>query len=125
MKYRHTMPVVPCMKFPRTPSIALIVSLVFALDARAGIRIGNLDGNIVSVPDPSAKATVVVFVSPECPISNRAIPTLNALAARSGIRFAAAISDPTISRKSGAEWAGKFGIHFPVLFDSSGELARD
>ena len=55
-----------CMaEAPATPVVAL------TLEDENGAR--------VSIPDPIAKATVLVFVTPECPIANRYAPALHAL----------------------------------------------
>ena len=71
--------------------------------------------------------TALVFLGTECPISNRAVPTLNELsgdAKDAGAVVVGVISDPTVTRKAAIEFASARGIKFPLMFDSSGEIAR-
>lgn len=72
-------------------------------------------------------ATGLVFISTECPISNQYVPELNRIAAASaevGVRVFAVVSDPTVTRQAAAEFAAEYQLQFPLLFDSSGILAR-
>src|SRR2546423_1067515 len=77
--------------------------------------------------DPDVKATALVFLSTQCPISNKYVPELNRLAGAQGsneTRFFAVISDPSVTRAAAAKYVAEYQITFPVLFDASGELAH-
>ncbi len=82
------------------------------------------------LPDDSLRSLgkVFVFLSAECPISRQYIPELNRLqklaeSPDSPIGFFGVLSDRSLTRRDAAKFVQEFGIAFPVLFDSSGELA--
>ena len=73
-----------------------------------------------------AKGVALVFLSPECPVSNQYIPELNRLSASAKekrLEFYGIVSDPTLTRAKAAEYPPQFKIEFPVLFDATGELS--
>ena len=73
------------------------------------------------------KATVFVFLGPECPISQRYVPELNRIALEqqtNAIEFYGVISGASISRTQAAAFAREYNIGFPALFDEGGRLAR-
>jgi len=73
-----------------------------------------------------APIEVIVFLSPECPISCQYVPELNRLHQKyliQGVRLAGVISDASISRSVAKAFAAEFQLQFPLLFDSSGLLA--
>jgi mono/diheme cytochrome c family protein len=79
--------------------------------------------------DPEVNATALVFLSTQCPISNKYVPELNRLAAAArastdATHFFAVISDPSVTRAAAARYVAEYQITFPVLFDASGELAH-
>ena len=88
----------------------------------------DLEGKVAVLSDkPDIRATALVFLSTQCPISNKYIPELNRLASahqNDGVRLFAVISDPTVTRAAAAQYAKEYQIAFPVLFDASGELAK-
>lgn len=94
----------------------------------AGLRLTDVSGAIhVLGRDDGARPFAVVFMSTDCPISNRYVPRLNTLAieARSlGVEFFGVISDPAIDRQQARQHAHEYAVTFPVLFDASGTLAR-
>lgn len=70
---------------------------------------------------------VLIFLSPECPISCQYVPELNRLHERyatQGVRFAGVISDPSITRSKAKEFAEEFQLQLPLLFDASALLAN-
>jgi hypothetical protein len=70
---------------------------------------------------------VVVFLDPECPVANRYIPVLNALAAefaRGGFVFLGAYTDPTANLEQLRAHAREFRIAFPTVDDRAQRLAR-
>ena len=77
--------------------------------------------------EPAVRATAVVFVSTQCPISNKYVPELNRIAGAhkdDAVRIFAVLSDPTLTRAAAAQYVKEYQITYPVLFDASGELAR-
>lgn len=95
------------------------VSELRMLDVAGTIHeLGGIDG---------LEGTVFVFVSSECPISRKYIPELNRLsqsAAEKRLAFFAVLSDASISRADAARFIDEFSVGFPVLFDTSGDLAE-
>jgi peroxiredoxin len=71
------------------------------------------------------RATVLVFVMPDCPVTNSSAPEFNRLAdefGKRGVRFFRIYSPETAAeiREHGRE----FGLTFPGLCDPTSELAR-
>ncbi len=94
-----------------------------------GYRVQDVSGKIhrLGVEQDGVKPIACVFIDVECPISQRYIPTLNELshyADSVGVIFYGIISDPSTSPKEAAEFQHEYAIDFPVLFDASGDIAR-
>jgi peroxiredoxin len=71
-------------------------------------------------------AVALLFISADCPISNRYAPTINQLAADFGAKntaFYGIQSDPDITPDEARKHAEDFGFHFPVLLDPAQVLA--
>lgn len=87
----------------------------------------DLNGQIHRLAaEPDVKATALVFMTTECPISRQYVPGLNRLGeqlAENGVKLYGVIYDPSLSRSSALEFATEFKTSFPILFDASGELA--
>ncbi len=74
----------------------------------------------------TAPIEVLVFMSPECPISCQYVPELNRLNERyatHGVRLSGVISDPSITRSKAKVFATDFKLQFPLLLDASALLA--
>src|SRR5262249_47985753 len=102
---------------PQTPPVSSA--------AVASLRALDLDGAVHSIPG-RARATVVVFLGTECPISNRYVPDLNNLArahAAEGIVVYGVLSSPHTTRAAALEHRKRYGVEFPVLLDAAGDLA--
>lgn len=88
----------------------------------------DLDGNYHRLGGSrGCKATVVVFLGTQCPISNGCIPRVVKLAEEYrelGAEFYGIVSDPSVTRKAAVEHKAKYRLRIPVLFDASGELQR-
>jgi thiol-disulfide isomerase/thioredoxin len=72
------------------------------------------------------KATVFVFLSSECPISNSYMPLLSELAAKfaaSDIAFYGVISDPDATADDAKKFAADYTFPADMLMDSKQELA--
>ena len=73
------------------------------------------------------KVVVIVFLGPECPISQRYVPELNRLAAgpgTNGVEFYGVVSGRSAKREEAAAFQKDYAIQFPILFDEGGLLAR-
>jgi hypothetical protein len=73
------------------------------------------------------KAVVLVFLGPECPVSQRYVPELNRIAAGQGtndVEFCGIISGKSITRSNAAFFVKEYAIQYPVLFDDAGLFAR-
>lgn len=73
------------------------------------------------------KGVALVFLGPECPISQRYVPELNRIAApqdTNAISFYGIISAPSMTRTQALAFVKEYAIRFPVLFDNGGRLAR-
>jgi thiol-disulfide isomerase/thioredoxin len=72
-----------------------------------------------------AKASVLFFVTPDCPISNAYAPQINALVkehAGRAVRFYVVHVDPDLKRDAARRHAESFGYRCPVLLDSKHQL---
>jgi thiol-disulfide isomerase/thioredoxin len=72
------------------------------------------------------RGTAFVFLSNECPISRQYIPELNRLASAAvekKLAFYGVVSDSAATRADAVKFVDEFHVAFPVLFDSSRELA--
>ena len=89
----------------------------------------DLNGKIYDLrQNDEQRVRTFVFLSIECPVSNSYTNTLNALHRDSRDREAelfAVVSDGTITRALASEHFKEFKAEFPVLFDASGQLARE
>ena len=92
-----------------------------------GLRMLDVAGKIHQLGDrDGCRAVAVIFLSPECPISNQYLPELNRIAkkfADQPVEFYGVVADPGISREEVSNHCRDFGIEFPVFFDTAGLLA--
>jgi len=88
----------------------------------------EVSGRLLRLGDHTqSRGTVVVFLSPECPIACRYIPMLKELAAEYGTRgvdLVGVLADPSLTRTAAAKFQQEFGIDFPLAFDASLGLAK-
>lgn len=93
-----------------------------------GLRMLDVAGKIHQLGDrDGSRGVALVFLSPECPVSNQYLPELNRIAkqfADQPVEFYGVVADPTISREKVKDYCRDFGIEFPVFFDAAGLLAR-
>lgn len=76
---------------------------------------------------PGVQVTVLVFLSPECPISQRYIPELNRIAAAhttNTVEFYGVVAGQTMTRSNAVTFVREYAITFPVLVDERLSLAR-
>lgn len=91
-----------------------------------GMRLLDLAGERHQVfENVGVKATVLVFLSQECPICVQYMPELQRLFERwskEPVAFFGVLSDPTLARASAVEFQKSYAVGFPLLFDPAGEL---
>ncbi len=113
---------------------------VFSLTAHAAPRAGDLVDLIgtrvtdvkgrhhrIGVSAGKVQPAVLVFLDTACPVATRYVPELNEVqddAGTAGVQLYGVLSNPDISWRESARFVDDFGIEFPVILDSSGDLAR-
>lgn len=117
----------------------LALLLGFAVAARAaddvadggtplGLALVDLGGAIHQLGDcDGCKAVVLVFLSPECPVSNQYGGELNRIheeAGRQKVEFYGVVSDAKLSRSAIKKHYDELAARFPVFVDSSGLLTE-
>jgi mono/diheme cytochrome c family protein len=119
--------------FPRALHTLLLLVLTLAPTALAAppaqsSRALDLHGQVLEIPQPRARATVVVFLSTDCPIANGYLPDLNTLyttwAPEAGVQLVGVLSDPTLKRPAVNDWYAAYHVAFPVVIDTTGDLAK-
>ncbi len=117
-------------------SLALLrAGLAFSDDELLGVgrrlpefRLPDPEGKTHSSAElKGARASVIVFLSPECPISNGYAPELKTIAASytpRGVRFMGVYADPAVSASAAGRHARSFELGFPVLLDHRQALAK-
>jgi hypothetical protein len=101
-----------------------------ALAARLGVvppSIPDLDGNSVDVLAGASKATVLVFVGVDCPISNRYAPELQRLErefAPRGLAFFLVYPEPSVDAEAVRRHGIDYGLLFPALLDREHRLVE-
>ena len=104
--------------------VCLLCSVNWAQADPVSFRATDLDGSIFT---SDGRVTAVVFLGTECPISRRAVPTLNEQRAKFDpnlVQIVGVISDPTVTRKAAVQFRDEYKATFTILFDASGTLAR-
>ena len=110
-------------------SMALITACVMSapLGAVSQLRLPNLKGELVDplARPPSARALVIVFLSVDCPISNRYAPKLRRLHDQfspKGVVFRLVYPNPTESTEAIRKHLSEFGYRGLALKDPRHEL---
>lgn len=97
--------------------------LGFSLPAKT---LRDIDGNEHPLPSaPGAKATVVFFVTNDCPISNRYVPEIGRICrkyASDGARCLMAYVDPTVSDDEIRGHRREYGSPAPAVQDTGRDL---
>ena len=96
------------------------------MDSLSGVR--DLDGSKVDpTTDPTARATVTLFVDNDCPVSNRYAPEVQRLHrhyAPLGVNFWLVYPDPDISVETIREHMQDYAYEIPALRDPEHALVR-
>ena len=93
-----------------------------------GVRVTDVAGNHhrIGVSAGTVRPAVLVFLDTACPVATRYVPTLNALhteAEAHGLSLYGILSNPAITWQESVDFANEFGASFPVILDSTGDLA--
>lgn len=103
------------------------ISLLMLLPAKWDFHLRDSHGTPHSTADwQHSQATVLLFVSTECPISNRYAPTFIRMVqefAPKNIGFYLVQSDPDLSPAAAEEHAKEFKLTIPILMDPTQMLA--
>ena len=94
-----------------------------------GVRVTDVEGrhHRIGVSAGKVQPAVLVFLDTACPVATRYVPELDQLredTRASGVKLYGVLSNPDISWRESAEFVDAFGIVFPVILDSTGDLAR-
>jgi hypothetical protein len=94
----------------------------------AGVRLFDLQGHAVEpLRQSSAKATVLIFTRPDCPISNRYAPVIQDLYRRfspQGVAFWMVYVDPGQAVGQIREHLKEYGYRLPVVLDPTHKLVK-
>lgn len=94
----------------------------------AAVTVLDIDGGSHALPaEQEAKATIVYFVTHDCPISNRYAPEIQRICAEhasSGVRCMLAYVDSTITAEAIREHRSTYGLDQPAVHDTNHELVR-
>ena len=93
-----------------------------------GVRVTDVKGHHhrIGVSAGAVQPTVLVFLDTACPVATRYVPTLNELhaeAAARGVALYGVLSNPDSTWRQSADFVDDFGITFPIILDSAGDLA--
>ena len=93
-----------------------------------GARVTDVKGqhHRIGVSMGKVQPAVLVFLDTACPVATRYVPTLNKLhgeAQANGVALYGVLSNPAITWQASAEFVEDFGVTFPVILDSAGDLA--
>jgi thiol-disulfide isomerase/thioredoxin len=115
-------------------AVLILLTSVSALpaggDSAKPVRLPALtaaDGSAVELNAAKGGVAVVVFLSPECPISNGYSPTLNQIVAEFAgkpVRLAGIFVDAGMSDKDVTAHAREFQLKFPVVRDPRSATAK-
>ena len=93
-----------------------------------GVRVTDTEGrhHRIGVSTGKVQPAVLVFLDTTCPVATRYVPTLNRLhgdAQALGVALYGILSNPAITWQASADFVDDFGVTFPVILDSTGDLA--
>ncbi len=93
-----------------------------------GVRVTDVNGHHhrIGVTTGTVQPVVLVFLDTACPVATRYVPTLNKLHAEAeagGVALYGVLSNPAITWQTSADFVDEFRITFPVILDSTGDLA--
>lgn len=91
-------------------------------------RVVDIDGELHRIGAADGyRPVVLVFLDTGCPVANRYAADLNELAdlaQEQGLEFYGILSDPLQTVAGAQEFRDEASLEYPILFDSTGELAQ-
>ena len=104
----------------------MVLAIASALPSLASVGLVGIDGTDHPAPGESdARATVVYFVTHDCPISNRLMPEIERICgdySSRGVQCLMAYVDPTAGVERIREHRRAYGANQPALRDSDRKL---
>ncbi len=91
------------------------------------VQATDVAGKPVTVPAPDAKATVLLFVSKDCPYSNAASPEMARIAkayAKKNFDFVFVYGSPYAKQDETAKHADQYGFTAPAVVDNKEALVK-
>ena len=93
-----------------------------------GVRVTDVKGHHhrIGVSMGTVQPAVPAFLDTACPVATRYVATLNELHAEAranGVALYGVLSNPAISWNEAADFVDDFRVAFPVILDSTGDLA--
>ena len=106
----------------------LLLALAAPMSARAEkvVAAGVVAERLVAEADGRMKATVLIFLAHDCPISNALVPEMNRLAEKyraQGVAFFFVYAERDLADADAARHARDFALAAPVTVDRTGALA--
>ena len=94
-----------------------------------GVRVLDAKGrrHRIGVSASSVSPAVLVFLDTACPVATRYVPVLNALhreAQAAGVMLYGVLSNPETGWRESAAFVDDFAVAFPVVLDTTGDLAQ-
>lgn len=94
-------------------------------ETKIALSVFSTSGQPIRLPVPGAPATVLVFVTPECPMANRYAPDLRALVdAYPTVHFYRVYSSPDTNAADAAKHEEAYPFHCDALLDADQSIAR-
>ncbi|MDW8207920.1 MAG: redoxin domain-containing protein [Chloroherpetonaceae bacterium] len=91
------------------------------------VRVKDLHGTTRSIPDTTSKATVLIFITTDCPIANTYAPEIqriHAQCSRENIALYVVYADPSISLQQVRRHVRDYGYRCPAIRDAKHTLVR-
>lgn len=112
-----------------TGMLRVLAAILLSAASAASVRLPDLDGKLVDPlqPSSSAKATVLLFVSTDCPISNRYAPDIRKLYdayGKAGVTFWLVYPNPAESAADIRDHLKAFSFPGTALRDVKHDLAK-
>ena len=108
---------VACLQLPRAATAAVV----------APITLRNTHGTLATLPNPKARATVLIFIDHECPVSNGYAPEISRLASEyklQNVDFDLIYAEPNFTNKQAVAHAKAFDYTIQSFTQSWRKLVR-
>jgi thiol-disulfide isomerase/thioredoxin len=113
---------------PLTNIVAVLILCLSCVASHAAVSVRDVNGNLHRPLEANnKKASVMIFVAHDCPISNSYAPEINRLHAqygKQGINFYVVYVDAKITAAAAKKHAREFGIKSPILLDTKHVLVK-